>query len=72
MHSVRLLEPVGPVRLTLAATGDFGIIGEARARAHREGYDAVFAGLAGPLRAADLGFANLEFPVGEPLMQRLF
>jgi len=59
----RLLEPVGPVRLSLAAIGDVGVIGSARARAAREGWDAVFAAVAPALRAADLGFANLEMPV---------
>jgi poly-gamma-glutamate synthesis protein (capsule biosynthesis protein) len=61
----RLLEPVGPVRLSLAAIGDVGVIGSARARAAREGWDAVFAAVAPALRAADLGFANLEMPVAE-------
>jgi poly-gamma-glutamate synthesis protein (capsule biosynthesis protein) len=59
----RLLEPVGPVSLSLAAIGDVGVIGSARARAAREGWDAVFAAAAPALRAADLGFANLEMPV---------
>lgn len=65
MSGERLLEPVGPVRLSLAAIGDVGVIGSARARALREGWDAVFAAAAPALRAADLGFANLELPVGE-------
>ena len=65
MSGVRLLEPVGPSRLTLAAIGDVGVIGSARNRATQEGYDAVFAAAAPALRAADLGFANLELPVGE-------
>ena len=63
MSGERLLEPVGPVRLSLAAIGDVGVIGSARARAAREGWDAVFAAVAPALRAADLGFANLEMPV---------
>jgi poly-gamma-glutamate synthesis protein (capsule biosynthesis protein) len=65
VSAVRLLEPVGPVSLSLAAIGDVGVIGSARARAVREGWDAVFAAAAPALRAADLGFANLEMPVAE-------
>lgn len=65
MSGKRLLEPVGPVSLSLAAIGDVGVIGSARARAAREGWDAVFAAVAPALRAADLGFANLEMPVAE-------
>jgi poly-gamma-glutamate capsule biosynthesis protein CapA/YwtB (metallophosphatase superfamily) len=61
----RLLEPVGPVRLNVAALGDVGVIGSARVRAAREGWDAVFAAVAPALRTADLGFANLEMPVAE-------
>lgn len=60
-----LLEPRGTPRLRLAALGDVGVIGAARARARREGYDAVFAALASALGRADLGFANLEFPVAD-------
>ena len=56
----------GPVRLSVAAVGDVGVVGRARARARREGFERVFAGIAGAMRGADLGFANLEFPVGEP------
>jgi hypothetical protein len=66
VSGVRLLDPVGPVRLRLAAIGDVGVIGSARTRAVREGWDAVFAAVAPALRAADLGFANLELPVAEP------
>jgi poly-gamma-glutamate synthesis protein (capsule biosynthesis protein) len=62
---VRLLEPAGPVRLRIAAAGDVGVIGSARERARREGYDAALAALAPALGGADLGFANLEFPIGE-------
>ena len=65
MSGERLLEPVGPVRLSLAAIGDVGVIGSARARAAREGCDAVFAAATPALSAADLGFANLEMPVAE-------
>lgn len=61
---VRLIEPQGEVRCEIAAIGDVGLVGSARARAAREGYDAVLAHPARHLRAADLGFANLEFPVG--------
>lgn len=61
----RLLEPAGEPRLSLAAVGDVGIVGSARARAAAEGGDAPFAALAPLVRAADLAFANLEFPVGE-------
>ena len=67
---MRLLEPLGEVRFRLAAIGDIGMIGAARAVAHRQGYDAALASLAPALRAADLGFANLEFPVGEPAWVR--
>jgi hypothetical protein len=61
----RLLEPVGPVRLSLAAIGDVGVIGSTRDRARLEGWDAAFAAIATALRAADLGFANLEMPVAD-------
>jgi Bacterial capsule synthesis protein PGA_cap len=63
---VRLLDPIGTVRLRLSAIGDVGIIGRVRARALRDGFDAVLAPLAPALRGADLAFANLEFPLGEP------
>ena len=62
---MRLLDPVGEVRVRLAAVGDIGVIGSARTRARREGFDAAFTALAPHARAADLGFANLEFPVAE-------
>ena len=61
---MRLLEPGGEVRLRLAAVGDVGVIGRARVRARAEGHDAVLSAAAPALRAADLGFANLEFPIG--------
>jgi poly-gamma-glutamate synthesis protein (capsule biosynthesis protein) len=61
---VRLLEPQGTPRLTLAAAGDVGLVGAARERARREGYDAAFAALAPAFRAADLAFANVEMPFG--------
>jgi poly-gamma-glutamate synthesis protein (capsule biosynthesis protein) len=67
---MRLLESKGEVRLRLAAAGDVGIVGSARSIARREGYDALLAALAPTLRAAELGFANLEFPVGEPAWVR--
>ncbi len=62
---MRLLEPVGPIRLRLAALGDIGLVGAGRERARREGHDAAFAALAPGLHAADLGFANLEMPFGQ-------
>ena len=62
---MRLLDAAGTDRVTLAAVGDIGIVGSARVRAAREGWDAIFAPLAAGLAGADLGFANLEFPVGE-------
>jgi len=62
---VRLLEPRGPIRLKVAALGDIGLVGPARARARRQGIDAAFAALAPALGAADLGFANVEMPFGE-------
>jgi Bacterial capsule synthesis protein PGA_cap len=63
---VRLLDAIGTVRLRLAAIGDVGIIGRVRARAMRDGFDSVLAPLAPAMRGADLAFANLEFPLGEP------
>lgn len=63
---MRLLESAGAPRLTLAAVGDVGVNGRVRAFARAHGYDAVFAAVAPALRAADLGFANLEFPVADP------
>jgi hypothetical protein len=64
MSAARVLEPVGAVRLRVAAIGDVAVIGRARSRAARAGADAVLAAVAPALRAADLGFANLEMPVG--------
>jgi len=61
----RLLEPEGAGLLSLAAIGDVGLLGAARVRAAREGWDAPFTSIAPHARAADLAFANLEFPVGE-------
>src|SRR5687768_1596527 len=61
---MRLLEPRGEVHLRIAAAGDVGLIGSARARAAREGHDAAFAALKPAFQAADLGFANFEMPVG--------
>jgi len=60
-----MLGPDGASWGTLAALGDIGVVGSARARVAREGWDALFAPLAPALRAADLAFANLEFPVGQ-------
>jgi|KBSSwiStaDraftv2_1062776.scaffolds.fasta_scaffold138848_2 poly-gamma-glutamate synthesis protein (capsule biosynthesis protein) len=62
---VRLLEPRGAVRMTVAALGDVGLVGSARERARREGVDAAFAALKPALSAADLRFANLEMPFGD-------
>jgi poly-gamma-glutamate synthesis protein (capsule biosynthesis protein) len=62
---MRLFEAEGTPRLSLAAIGDVGVLGAARARAAREGWDAPFAGVRERAQAADLAFANLEFPVGE-------
>jgi poly-gamma-glutamate synthesis protein (capsule biosynthesis protein) len=62
---VILIPSQGKPRLAVAAIGDVGLVGTARARARREGYDAPFTVPAATLTAADLGFANLEFPVGE-------
>jgi hypothetical protein len=61
---MRVLEGGGAPALVLAAVGDVGIVGSARSRAVREGWDAPFAALRPALAAAGLGFANLEFPVG--------
>ncbi len=62
---MRALEPRGEVRLRIAAFGDIGLIGTARTRAAREGWDAPVAPLVPALASADQAFANLEFPVGE-------
>lgn len=55
----RMGAPLG----TLAAIGDVGVVGEARRRAAREGWDAPFAALAPHFADADAAFANLEFPI---------
>lgn len=60
-----MLAPDGEAWGTLAALGDIGVVGSARTRVAREGWDAPFTPLAGTLRGADAGFANLEFPIGE-------
>ncbi len=60
-----LFEPAGERWGTLAALGDIGVVGSARVRASREGWDALFAAVAPRLAGADAAFANLEFPVGE-------
>ena len=65
MSAIRLLDAVGAERWTLGALGDLGIIGAARTRLRRDGAEAVLAPLGEALAGADLGFANLEFPVGE-------
>ena len=62
---MRVLEPRGTLRLTIAAIGDIGLVGSARARAAREGWDAPFEPLRAALTEADQAFANLEFPIGE-------
>ncbi len=62
---MRLLEPTGRVTMRLAAVGDVAVLARARARAHRDGFDAPLTALAPALRSADWGFANLEFPVAE-------
>lgn len=59
-----VLEPRGEAWGSIAALGDIGLVGSARARIAREGWDAPFEAVAPQLRLADLGFANLEFPVG--------
>ena len=61
-----LRESRGGVRLRIAAMGDVAVLGRARARARQEGFDALFGAVAPRLRAADLAFANLEFPIAEP------
>ena len=62
---MRLLEPEGAPLATFAAIGDVGVLGAARRRTAREGWDAPFAALRPLLAPADVAFANLEFPVGE-------
>ncbi|HTR97438.1 MAG TPA: CapA family protein, partial [Candidatus Acidoferrales bacterium] len=66
LRGAMLLASEGEERLTLAALGDVGVIGSGRARAAREGVDSAFRVAAEALRAADVAFANLEFPVAEP------
>ena len=61
----RLLAPEGSVRLRLAAVGDIGVVGAATHTAARKGYPACFAPLQQVFAAADVAFANLEFPVAE-------
>jgi poly-gamma-glutamate synthesis protein (capsule biosynthesis protein) len=51
--------------MRVAAVGDIGLVGSARARARAEGYGAAFAALAPSLRAADVAFANVEMPFGQ-------
>ncbi len=63
---MRLLEASGAPLLTIAAVGDIGVIGSARERVAREGWDGIFAAFAPHFAGADLGFANLEMPIGEP------
>lgn len=63
---MRLVPGSGAPQLRIAAVGDVGIIGSARARAARDGWDAVFAAWRPHFTAADLGFANLEMPIAEP------
>jgi poly-gamma-glutamate synthesis protein (capsule biosynthesis protein) len=63
---MRLLEPAGPVTMRVAAVGDIAVLSRTRERARRDGFDTPLAALAPALRAADWGFANLEFPVAEP------
>lgn len=62
---MRALEARGAERLRIAALGDIGVVGSARLRAARDGWDVPFAPLSEALRSAHVGFANLEFPVGE-------
>lgn len=62
---MRLFAPEGEPRLSLAAIGDVGAIGALRRRMAAAGPDAPFAALRPHAAAADLAFANLEFPVGE-------
>ena len=65
-----MLDAEGPVELSIAAVGDVGIIGTARLRARRDGYEHLLAPLRSRLTGADLGFANLEMPVGSPDLVR--
>ena len=58
------------MELSIAAVGDVGIIGTARLRARRDGYEHLLAPLRSRLTGADLGFANLEMPVGSPDLVR--
>jgi poly-gamma-glutamate capsule biosynthesis protein CapA/YwtB (metallophosphatase superfamily) len=63
---MRLLKSEEDPRLEVAAVGDVGVIGSARTRARREGFDAVFAAVRPHLEGADCAFANFELPVGKP------
>ncbi|MBI1796794.1 MAG: CapA family protein [Candidatus Eisenbacteria bacterium] len=63
---MRLIDPAGAVRVRIAAAGDIGVVGTGRARARREGFATPLAAIAPVFAAADLAFANLEFPVAEP------
>jgi poly-gamma-glutamate synthesis protein (capsule biosynthesis protein) len=62
---MRLLEGGGAPETAFAAIGDVGLVGSARTRAAREDWDAPFVPFRPAFAAAGLGFANLEFPVGE-------
>lgn len=61
---MQLLESRGEQRLRIAALGDVGLVGSARARAQSDAAGALGI-IQQPLREAGLGFANLEFPVAE-------
>jgi hypothetical protein len=60
---MRLVEPVGAVRLRIAAAGDVGAVGRVRERAALGGYAPLLEALRGPFTAADAALVNLEFPV---------
>lgn len=60
-----MLEPLGTQWATLAALGDIGVIGSARSKIARDGWDAAFRLLSPKVQQADVAFANLEFPIGQ-------
>lgn len=62
--------------LVQRSAADADILGEDGRSTNHEGYDVVFGGIAPLVRAADIGFVNLEFPVapkvGQPNREMVF
>lgn len=63
---MQLLEPSGDVKLRVAALGDIGLTGRVRTRMQRSDAPNPLGAVADRLRASDVAFANLEFPVADP------